>query len=157
MWVFPWAHTPDAQMFSYTCWHLSHCQEESYTHFAERKANKGGRGQEEIKKQRQSFAKKERRGGKSEKQIKGGGTVEKGTDEENKREGKKVHLSLRMALPHTWKQFWCMWVERAATHALLIPASAGLLLSLSCLAAHSSLRAKISSLAAACLIISDSM
>lgn len=41
-----------------------------------------------------------------------------------------------------FKQFSCIWAHWAATHALLIPASTGLLLSLSCLAAHLSLWAK---------------
>lgn len=64
----------------------------------------------------------------------------------NKRKGKKRgQEAWRRSL---FKQFWCMWAEWAATHALLIPnkSSGSCSLLLSCLAPHSSLPAKDKSL-----------
>lgn len=147
-------HTPDAQMFSYTCWHLSHRRpaRREATHTLQRGKATGEGGEEEMEKQRQSLGerKKKRKEWETDQDR---GAAEKRAYEQNKREEKKGHEARGRSL---FKQFWCMWAEWA-THALLIPASAGLLLPLSCLAAHSSLRAKASSLPAALPIFSESI
>lgn len=83
-------HTPDAQMFSYTCWHLSHRRpaRREATHTLQRGKATGEGGEEEMEKQRQSLGerKKKRKEWETDQDR---GAAEKRAYEQNKREGKK--------------------------------------------------------------------